>query len=580
MMEQRNLILAIVLSIAIVLGFQFLYERPRLEQEQAQRQQQASEHETPQAAPTAASPNVPSAPGVAPAAKAPAPPSPAEVLAESPRIPIETPNISGTLALKGAKLDDLSLVRYRETTDPKSPAIVLLTPPGTPNAYYAEFGWVASEPGVKLPDANTLWRADGTKLTPTTPLTLTWDNGQGLEFQRIYAIDPYFMITVTQKVTNMGAKPVTLFPYGLVSRSGNPPVSNYYLLFEGTLGEFNGVLKEIKYDELKKGPKDETTTGGWLGFTDKYWLVALIPNQKVQVRGRFSDTVTDGRNKYQTDYVATQGLEAAPGKTVEASDRLFAGAKEVRRLNDYQDRLGIDNLSYAVDWGWFFFLTKPIFLLLDWLYSQVGNFGIAILLLTVIVKLLFFPLANKSYRAMSKLKRLQPEMVKLRERFGDDKERLNKEVMALYKREKANPAAGCLPILIQIPVFFSLYKVLFVTIEMRHAPFFGWIHDLSVPDPTSILNLFGLVHWTPPAYLDIVSLGVWPIIMGITMFLQQKLNPQPPDPVQAKMFMILPVVFTFMLARFPSGLVIYWAWNNCLSILQQWVIMRRAGVKP
>jgi YidC/Oxa1 family membrane protein insertase len=587
MMEQRNLILAIVLSIAIVLGFQFLFEKPRLEREQALRQQQASEQQAQTPASSAATPsvpgapNVPGVPGAAPApAAAPAPPTPAEVLAASPRVQIETPNLSGSIALKGAKLDNLALVRYRETIDPKSPAIVLLTPPGTPDAYYAEFGWVAGAAGVKVPDQNTLWHANGETLTPSTPLTLTWDNGQGLEFERTYSVDPYYMITVAQKVTNTGTQSVTLYPYGLVSRSGDPPESNYYLLFEGSLGEFNGVLKEIKYKELQKEPTEAATTGGWLGFTDKYWLVALVPNQKVEVHGRFSDTITNGRNKYQTDFVATHGLELAPGKSVEASDRLFAGAKEVRRLNDYQDRLGIDNLSYAVDWGWFFFLTKPIFLLLDWLYGQVGNFGIAILLLTVIVKALFFPLANKSYRAMSKLKRLQPEMVKLRERFGDDKERLNKETMALYKREKANPAAGCLPILIQIPVFFSLYKVLFVTIEMRHAPFFGWIHDLSVPDPTTILNLFGLVQWTPPAFLDIVSIGVWPIIMGITMFLQQKLNPQPPDPVQAKMFMILPVVFTFMLARFPSGLVIYWAWNNCLSILQQWVIMRRAGVKP
>ncbi len=578
-MEQRNLIIAIVLSVAIVLGFQYLFEKPRLEHEAAL-QQQAANLAAQQNAPSSAAPNVPSVPGSPGATAAPAPPTEAELLAKSPRIPIDTPNLSGSIALKGAKLDDLSLVRYRETTDPKSPAIVILTPPGTHDAYYAEFGWVAGAANVKLPDANTLWQANGNALTPQSPLTLSWDNGAGLKFERTYSTDEYYLITVSEKVTNTGASAVTLFPYGLISRSGDPPESNYYLLFEGTLGEFGGVLKEIKYKDLQKEPQEATTTGGWLGFTDKYWLVALVPDQKVEIRGRFSDTAVGGRNKYQTDYVATQGLDLEPGKSIEATNMLFAGAKEVRRLNDYQDRLGINNLSYAVDWGWFFFLTKPIFLLLDWLYGKVGNFGIAILLLTVIVKALFFPLANKSYRSMSKLKKLQPEMVKLRERFGDDKERLNKEMMALYKREKANPAAGCLPILIQIPVFFSLYKVLFVTIEMRHAPFFGWIHDLSVQDPTSFLNLFGLIHWTPPTFLGVVSLGVWPIIMGITMFLQQKLNPQPPDPVQAKMFMILPFVFTFMLARFPSGLVIYWAWNNCLSIIQQWVIMRRAGVKP
>jgi YidC/Oxa1 family membrane protein insertase len=579
-MDQRNLIVAIVLSVAIVLGFQFLFEKPRLEREAALQQQQAATLAAQQNATPATTPNAPNVPGAPGAMTAPAAPTEAEVLAGSPRIPIETPNLTGSIALKGAKLDDLSLVRYRETTDPKSPEIVLLTPPGTPDAYYAEFGWAAGAADVKLPDANTLWQASGTELSPQTPLTLTWDNGQGLTFERTYSVDNYYLITIAEKVTNAGSAPVTLYPYGLVSRSGDPPESNYYLLFEGALGEFGGVLKEIKYKDLQKEPEEATTTGGWLGFTDKYWLVALVPDQKIEVRGRYSDTVSGGRNKYQSDYVATRGLTLAPGGHVEATNMLFAGAKEVRRLNDYQDRLGINNLSYAVDWGWFFFLTKPIFLLLDWLYGKVGNFGIAILLLTVIVKALFFPLANKSYRAMSKLKKLQPEMVKLRERFGDDKERLNKEMMALYKREKANPAAGCLPIVIQIPVFFSLYKVLFVTIEMRHAPFFGWIHDLSAQDPTTYLNLFGLINWTPPTFLGVVSLGVWPIIMGITMFLQQKLNPQPPDPVQAKMFMVLPFVFTFMLARFPSGLVIYWAWNNCLSILQQWVIMRRAGVKP
>jgi len=607
MMEQRNLIAAILLSIAIVLGFQFLVEAPRLEKERARQlalQQQTAGQPAQPAAPGAkpqapsqgAAETAPAVPGTAPKpAQAPAPstaaaphPERAQILAESPRVPISSPAYKGSIALKGARIDDLSLVQYRETVAPKSPEIVLLTPPGTADAYYAEFGWLASNSAVKLPDANTLWRSEGESLTPKTPLTLSWDNGEGLKFERTYAIDDAYMITVTETVENSGKSAVTLFPYALVSRSGDPPTSNYYILHEGPLGVLDGVLHDgsffdkakINYKDLQKEPYEQETTGGWLGFTDKYWLVALIPDQKVQVRARFGDSPVAGNNKYQVDDIATAGLALAPGQSITSSSRMFAGAKEVHLLDSYERTLGIERLSYAIDWGWYWFFTKPIFYLLDYLNKLVGNFGVAILLLTVIIKGLFFPLANKSYRAMSKLKKLQPEMLKIRERFKDDRERMNKEMMELYKREKANPASGCLPMVIQIPVFFSLYKVLFVTIEMRQAPFFGWIRDLSAADPTSILNLFGLISWTPPDQLAFLSLGVWPLIMGVTMWAQQKLNPAPPDPVQAKMFMVLPLVFTFMLARFPSGLVIYWAWNNCLSMLQQWVIMRRAGVKP
>lgn len=585
MMEQRNLIIAVLLSVAIVLGFQFFVERPRIEQQKAAQQHQqatapAAQPGTAPKAPGEQAASVPQPPGSAPAAAAPASPDRQALLAASPRITIETPRLHGSIALKGARFDDLTLAQYHETVDPKSPEIVLLTPSGMPDAYYAEFGWVGSKSGVKLPDESTLWKADRNTLTPSSPVTLTWDNGQGLKFSRTYSVDDAYMIAISQKVENTGSAPVTLFPYGLASRSGNPPESGYYILFEGPVGVFDKTLKEVKYKTLHKEATDATSTGGWLGFTDKYWLVALIPDQKAGIRGRFSDTITNGNNKYQSDYVTTQGLTVEPGKSAEFKSMMFAGAKEVNRLNAYEDNLKIEKLSYAIDWGWFFFLTKPIFLVLDWLYKLVGNFGIAILLLTVVIKGLFFPLANKSYRAMSKLKKLQPEMTKIKERFGDDRERMNKEMMELYKREKANPASGCLPVFIQIPVFFSLYKVLFVTIEMRHAPFYGWIHDLSSPDPTSILNLFGLISWTPPTAIHFLALGVWPIIMGVTMFLQQRLNPQPTDPVQAKMFMVLPFVFTFMLANFPSGLVIYWTWNNLLSILQQWVIMRQAGVKP
>jgi YidC/Oxa1 family membrane protein insertase len=591
-MDQRNLLIAIAISIAIVLFFQFVIERPKLERERASHPQSATTETVPNpAASPGAAPNLPGVPSAAATAK---PKSREELLAASPRIAIDTPKLRGTIALQGGRIDDLTLADYRETVAPGSPNITLLEPPGRPDAYYADWGWVAGGGTVKLPDANTIWTADRKVLTPDSPVTLSWDNGAGLKFSRIISIDNGYMFGVTQRVENSGKEAVTLYPYALVSRAGNPPVSSYYLLHEGPLGVLEGTLHDgswldkakINYKDLQaaastdKPAYEQTTTGGWLGFTDKYWLVAVIPDQHVEVRGRFGDTPTDGINKYQADFVGTQGKAIAPGASAESKSLFFAGAKEVARLDNYESKYGITRLSYAIDWGWFFFLTKPIFYLLDYLSHLVGNFGIAILLLTVLIKGLFFPLANRSYRAMSKLKLLQPEMTKIRERFGDDRERMNKEMMELYKREKANPVSGCLPQLIMIPVFFALYKVLFVTIEMRQAPFYGWIHDLSVPDPTSILNVFGLLPWSAPAFLSFADIGAWPIIMGFTMFMQQKLNPQPVDPVQARMFMILPVVFTFMLAHFPSGLVIYWAWNNCLSILQQWLIMRQAKPKP
>ncbi len=371
---------------------------------------------------------------------------------------------------------------------------------------------------------------------------------------------------------------MTLLPYGLISRTGTPPKSGTYLLHVGGVGVLEGSLQEIDYDDMADHPITGTSKGGWLGLTDKYWLAALIPAKDEAVQTRFTHFMRDKLDVYQVDYLAP-ARTIAPGGTSELTERFFAGAKEVHLLDMYEKKLGIDKFSYAVDWGWFNFLTRPIFYVLDYFKGILGNFALAILALTVLIKLAFFPLANKSYRAMSRMKTLQPKMMELRERYKDDKARLNQEMMALYKKENANPMAGCLPLVIQIPVFFALYKVLYVTIEMRHAPFFGWVHDLSAPDPTSILNLFGLFHWTPPHELAFLAIGAWPVIMGITMFLQQRLNPAPPDPVQQKMFMLLPIVFTFMLAHFPVGLVIYWSWNNTLSIAQQWVIMRRAGVK-
>ena len=388
------------------------------------------------------------------------------------------------------------------------------------------------------------------------------------------------MFKVTQRVTNRGERSVALRPYGLISRTDTPDVFGFWILHEGLLGVFGETLKEVDYDDVSDaddGKIAQTSVGGWIGITDKYWLAALIPDQKASIASRFVHTLQDRRDKYQVDTLGDQQI-VQPGETIEVSERLFAGAKEVRLLDAYEEDLGIVNFDLAVDFGWFYFLTKPIFYVLEYFNRMIGNFGVAILLLTVLIKIAFFPLANKSYRAMSRLKKLQPEMMKIRDRFKEDRQRQNQEMMALYKKENANPVSGCFPILIQIPVFFALYKVLFVSIEMRHAPFFGWIQDLSAPDPLGILTAFGLIEWSIPEILQIANIGIWPLIMGGTMYLQQKLNPQPADPTQAKIFLMLPIVFTFMLGQFPAGLVIYWAWNNLLSIAQQWIIMRQMGV--
>lgn len=383
------------------------------------------------------------------------------------------------------------------------------------------------------------------------------------------------MFTVSQRVENTGTEPVSLYPYGLIRRWDTPPTAGFFILHEGPIGVLGGTLEEIDYDDLQEdGDIELPSDGGWLGITDKYWLTALVPDQESTLTANFRHSLSDGQDRYQVDYLRNQ-IRLSPGNTIEVVDRLFVGAKEVSLLDQYREDYGIPLFDRAVDFGWFYFLTKPLFYVLHWFYERVGNYGVAILLLTLLVKILFYPLANKSYRSMSQMKKLQPEMMKMREQYGDDKARMNQELMALYKKEKVNPMSGCLPIVVQIPVFFALYKVLFVSIEMRHAPFFGWIQDLSAPDPTTVFNLFGLIPWDPPAFLMI---GVWPLLMGATMLLQQRLNPQPADPMQAKIMMMLPLMFIFLFATFPAGLVIYWTWNNVLSIAQQWVIMKRMGV--
>ncbi len=585
MNDNKNLVLAVVFSIVILLGFEFYSSwryPPVAEQDQATLApgQSTGQLPTPGVGPATSDVQAPSIPGTAaqPAASELLQQSKKTVLAKSPRITIEGARVHGSLSLLGGRIDDLTLSDYHEEVDKSSPPIVLLSPSGTQGAYFTDYGWVGN--GLKVPDASTLWTASSATLRTDKPVTLRWDNGEGLAFERTIAIDENYMFTVTQRVINSTKAAVTLHPYGLISRHDTPKVTNFYILHEGLLGVFDGTLQEVDYDDLKdKNVIKNPTTGGWLGITDKYWLVALVPDQKALVDTRFTYRKDSDLEKYQADYLGA-AVAIAPGTSGTAISHLFTGAKEVTKLDAYEEKFGISRFDLAIDFGWFYFMTKPIFYTLIWIHGHVGNFGVAIMLLTVLIKLLFFPLANKSYKAMSKMKKLQPEIVKLRERFGEDKMRLNQEMMALYKREKANPAAGCLPMVVQIPVFFSLYKVLFVTIEMRHAPFFGWIQDLSAPDPTNVFELFGLIPWGAADVLPAAMLiGFWPLVMGVTMFLQQKLNPPPADPMQAKIFMFLPILFTFMLARFPAGLVIYWAWNNSLSILQQKTIMMRMGVK-
>ena len=575
MQDQKNLVIAIVLSVVILLGFQMLFPGPPPPPEDT-----SAGTET-VADGRADIPSVPASddgqPGVVAQTDVPEN-APRD---DSPRLPIgaaEHGRVIGSVALVGGRIDDLTLADYRETVDPESPQIRLLAPPGTANPYFAEFGWAADEREAvgSTPGPQTEWSTTDSRLSPGSPITLTWDNGEGLHFSRKIAIDENFMFAVTQSVANRSNAPVTLHAYGRISRTDEPTTLGFYILHEGPLGVFNGTLKEVDYSDLRETPTiEQSTTGGWIGITDKFWLAALVPDQQKIANTRFHFSNRGGRDKFQVDYLL-EPVVIPVGGSADVTNRLFAGAKEVALLDEYAEQLGIINFDLSVDFGWFFYLTKPLFYVLHSFYGWFGNFGLAILGLTVIIKLFFFPLANKSYTAMSKLKTLQPQMMELREIYSDDKQKLNAEVMALYKREKANPMAGCLPILVQIPVFFALYKVLFVSIEMRHAPFYGWISDLSAPDPTNLFNLFGLIPFTPP---DFLAIGLWPLAMGLTMFLQQKLNPAPPDPMQARIMMMLPLIFVFLFATFPAGLVLYWTWNNVLSIAQQWLIMRRVTAK-
>jgi YidC/Oxa1 family membrane protein insertase len=599
--NSQNVLIALVLSMLVLFAWQYFYAGPKIDakkeqiaaQTPGQPQAPAVGGSTPQPAagapqggPGLAGTNA-AAPTGAPIAVpgAQATTSRQAALERGPRVAINTPSLKGSIPLKGARIDDIVLAKYRETVDPKSPNVVLFSPVGAPSPYFAEFGWVADgTANVKVPDRDSDWTQEGSgALTPDTPVTLSWNNGAGLTFKRTISVDQNYLFTVADKVENASGAEVTLYPYGRVYRYGTPLVQGYYILHEGLIGVAGEQgLQEITYkDVLKQGGSKsyKDVVGGWLGITDKYWAAALIPDQKSPYRanylGNSKGATGAADDSYQTDYLL-DAVKIPTGQSHTLEQRLYAGAKQVGMVQDYQTQYGIKQFDLMIDWGWFYFITKPLFYLIDWLYKLVGNFGIAILATTVLVKAAFFPLANKSYESMAKMKKLQPEMENLRERFKDDKARQQQELMKLYQEQKINPLAGCLPILLQIPVFFALYKVLFVTIDMRHAPFYGWIKDLSAPDPTSLFNLFGLLSYQVPPYLHI---GVWPVLMGITMWVQMQLNPKQPDPTQQMVFNWMPVLFTFLLGTFPAGLVIYWAWNNLLSIAQQWTIMKRQGAE-
>ncbi|MDR5654776.1 membrane protein insertase YidC [Ruixingdingia sedimenti] len=579
--QNKNLILATALSFLVILAWFFFFP--------------PEEPPAPATPPTAtelqgAAPGTATPPPAAEGADTPAP----AATAEAPRVGIDSPRLTGSISLVGGRIDDLSLKGYAETLAPGSDIVRLLRPVGGANAYYTLFGWA---PGGTLdyddvPGANTVWeQVGGNTLTPETPVVLRWTNARGLSFTRTVAVDDHYMFTVTDAVENASDAEVRLAPYGIVARHGEPTdLQNFFVLHEGVVGRTDGKLNEMDYDDLtelpvveREGARAQVTEAlvdGWLGFTDKYWMTTLVPEQGKP----FTAVVkyVPSADIYQTE-TRLPAITLAPGASAETATRVFAGAKEWETIRHYQNAEGIPGFIDSIDWGWFFFLTKPMFAVLHWLHAQIGNMGLAIIALTVVLKAILFPLAYKSYVSMARMKELQPEMEALKEKVGDDRQKMQVEMMKLYKEKKVNPAAGCLPILLQIPIFFSLYKVIFVTLELRHAPFFGWLRDLSAPDPSSLYNLFGLLPWGTPepgTILAMAFIGVLPILLGISMWLQQKLNPAPTDPVQAQIFAWMPWVFMFMLGSFASGLVLYWITNNVITFTQQYIIMRSHGHKP
>jgi len=558
------MILAVVLSLLVIVGWGFVSDRFLPHPPKPVAAQPSPAIATQPANPVAVAPDGAVVPAVGGAGQL---RDRAAVLAETPRVVIATPRLAGSINLRGARIDDLVLKGYKETIKPGSPDVRLLAPSGAPASYFAAFGWT----GAGAPPADALWTASGTQLTPQSPVTLTWTSPAGAQFAIVLAVDADYLFTVTQRVTNGGTTPLAVRTFGLVSHLGEGTEKDAGNLHVGPIGVVGDRLKdsEVAYKKLRDdGAQQFATTGGWLGITDKYWATALIPDQKAPVTARFA---LGSGDRFQTDYLAP--LQAvAPGTSVQTTAHLFAGAKEVKLIGRYKDALGVPLFDRIVSWGWFWFIAQPIFFLLDFLFHLLGNFGLAIMGLTLVIRLILFPIAAKQFSSMAKMKLVQPKLKELQERYKDDKPKLQTETMALYKKEKVNPVAGCLPVVIQIPIFFALYKTLLVSTEMRHQPFFGWIKDLSVADPLTPVNLFGLLPFTPPA---MIGIGILPILLGLSMWAQQKMNPPPVDPAQKQIFALMPWVLMFIMAPYAAGLVVYWITNNCLTMLQQWVMARR-----
>ncbi|WP_395476928.1 membrane protein insertase YidC [Rickettsia endosymbiont of Pantilius tunicatus] len=548
-----NLIAAIVLSLGIIFGWQYFIVKPEQQKQQQQiALQKAKDLKKKESTQLEATPVI------------------VEKASQAPRIKIDSNALSGSISLKGLRFDDLILKKYKQDLSENSPEVVLFSPSDTKDAYFAEIGWVSNLSNVKLPNNETIWNSDSEILTPEKPVNLFWVNEDGVKFLIAITVDENYLFTIEQTIVNNSNQELPVQSYGLINRKYTAVEKAVNILHQGPIGCIDENLKEYSYDDIKDKKSEKFTVSkiDWIGITDKYWLTSLIPDKSSNYSSNFNYAVKQEVERYQVDFISPVQI-VKPGENFSIKGRLFAGAKKVDLLDKYEKQYNIKLFDRAIDFGWFYIITKPVFYAMNFFYKYVGNFGISILIVTVIIKLLMFTLANKSYRSMKRMKNLQPEINRIKNLYGDDKARLNQEIMALYKKEKVNPVAGCLPILVQIPVFFSIYKVLYVTIEMRQAPFYGWIKDLSAPDPTSIFNLFGLLPFSPPSFLMI---GAWPILMAITMFLQQRMSPEPADPVQAQVMKFMPLVFLVMFSSFPAGLLIYWSWNNILSIIQQYYI--------
>jgi YidC/Oxa1 family membrane protein insertase len=548
-----NLVAAIVLSLGIIFGWQYFYDKPRLQKLEQQnklynKQVQELKKKNIQVEI----------------------PKEGESPVSTKRIRISSELLSGSIALKGLRFDDLTLLKYKQDLSPDSKPVVLFAHSQSEEAYFAEIGWFNKSGGTIFPDSETLWQTDNDELTPTKPVNLSWINKDGIKFLVTISMDSNYLFTIDQTTVNDSKQPISVQYYGLINRKYIGKEKSVNILHQGPIGVIDGRLKEYSFDDLKDKKTEKFLQGvvDWVGITDKYWLASLIPDKVSMYSSNFNYAIKNGVEKYQVDFISsTHTIEV--GQKLTISQRLFAGAKKVDLLDKYEKQYNIKLFDRAIDFGWFYIITKPLFNVMNFFYHYVGNFGVSILIVTVIIKLLMFTFANKQYRSMKRMKNLQPEVERIRALYADDKMRLNQEVMALYKREKANPFAGCLPLILQIPVFFSIYKVLYVTIEMRHAPFFGWIKDLSAPDPTSIFNLFGLLPFACPSFLII---GAWPIFMALTAFLLQRMGQQPADPIQAQVMKFMPLVLLVMFSSFPAGVVIYWSWSNILSIIQQYYI--------